>query len=138
MGVTSIGEARRQIARLAQIRQEWRTAMNDLVRAYDEEFTDPPITLRTHRSGWRVTLRWRRRGRGSRAGGQSVFNLTSAQGRHVIEHLPPPAQRRLFAYDRRALAMNLNASIAASTDGWLRRYVAAVETLEAWQQEFGL
>ena len=67
-----------------------------------------------------------------------MFTLTSEQGRRVIENLPRPAQRRLLDYDRRAMAMNLHASIAACTADRLRRYVRVVETLEAWEQEFGV
>jgi hypothetical protein len=136
--VTSIGEARRRFAKLEQIRDEWRTAMNDLVREYDAEFTDPPIALRIHAHAGGFALRWRRRGRGSKAGGQSVFTLTSEQGRRVIEHLPRPAQRRLLDYDRRAMAMNLHASIATCTADRLRRYVKVVAILESWQQECGV
>ena len=136
--VTSIGEARRRFAKLEQIREEWRTAMNDLVREYDAEFTDPPITLRVHSHARGFVLRWRRRGRGSKAGGQSVFMLTSEQGRRIMVHLPRPAQRRLLDYDRRAMGMNLHAGIATGTADRLRRYVRVVETLEAWEQEFGV
>jgi len=136
--VTSIGDARRRFAKLEQIRGEWRTAMNDLVREYEEEFTDPPIALRLHSHAGGFALRWRRRGRGSRAGGQSVFMLTSELGRRVIVHLPRPAQRRLLDYDRRAETMNLHASIATCTADRLRRYVKVVAVLDAWQQEFGV
>ncbi|MEI2420060.1 hypothetical protein V6O07_07285, partial [Arthrospira platensis SPKY2] len=76
--VMSIGEARRRIAELDRTRDECLASMADLVRQYEAEFTDPPIVLRTHRSVDRITLLWRRRGRGSMAAGQSVFRLASA------------------------------------------------------------
>lgn len=135
--VTSIGEARRRFARLEQIREEWRTAMTDLVREYDAEFTDPPITLRIHAHAGGFALRWRRRGRGSKAGGQSVFTLTSEQGRRVIEHLPRPAQRRPLDYDRRAQAMNLHAGIATCSADRVQDYLKVVGILDAWEREFG-
>ena len=135
--VTSIGEARRRLAKLAQIRDEWRTAMNDLMREFDAEFTDPPITLRVHAHARGFALRWRRRGRGSKAGGQSVFLLTSEHGRRIIVHLPAPVQRRVLDYDRRAQAMNLHAGIATCTAERLQHYVKAVGILDAWRREFG-
>ena len=134
--VTSIGEARRRFAKLEQIRQEWRTAMNELVREFNEEFTDPPITLRIHSHAGGFTLRWRRRGLGSKAGGQSVFMLTSEHGRRVIKHQPRRALLRLLDYDRRAETMNLHASIATCTADRLQRYVKAVGVLDAWGREF--
>jgi hypothetical protein len=136
--LTSIGEARRRITRLDTVCEEWRAAMNELVREYNAEFSDPPVTLRIHSQHWNFALRWRRRGKGSRALGQSAFLMTSEIGRRVIEGLPKQAARRVLDYDRRAMHMNLNASIASYTQDRLRLYLRRVEKLEALQSEFGV
>lgn len=135
---TSIGEARRQIAKLQKIREQWRSTMNALVREYNAEFTDPPITLRVHSQYWAFSLRWRRRGKGSKDLGQSAFIMASERGRSVLEALPRPARRRILDYDRRAVNMNLQANIAAYTEDRLRLYLRHIETLDAWHTELGI
>ena len=134
--VTTLGDARRRLTHLTRVRDDWRAAMRDLVRAYDAEFTDPPITLRIHAFQGGMALRWRRRGRGSKAGGQSVFTLTSDHGRRIVEHLPRAAQDRMLEYDRLACNMNLHAGIATCTADRLKRYLHTLEVHAHWRQEF--
>jgi hypothetical protein len=136
--VTSIGVARRQIAKLETECQEWRHAMSELVREYNAEFSDSPVALRIHAQHWSFGLRWRRRGKGSKALGQSAFMMTSDIGRHLLETLPKQALQRVLEYDRLAVNMNLHAHIASYAQDRLRIYLRHVETLHEWQREFGV
>ncbi|MGH8655045.1 MAG: hypothetical protein ACREYE_24030 [Gammaproteobacteria bacterium] len=113
-------------------RREVLDALHDVQQRFAAEVNTPPASLVSRRGGGLI---WRLRA--AVPLGQTLFELTSATGRSLIQDLPPRLRRLYLDAEAERLRLNARWSIANTAVRSLAHYLDRYRQVRAWRKSSG-